>query len=200
MTDDVIRDSYKDDDLKELEQLYYKVDAEVEKNKGRRVILLCIGFFIAYFILFWAIDQPDSFAAVFGTFLVALFLSPVHTYIHILIFSLFVHKQQEENDRRELVLKRIRFAKERESRNTPYYQGWSAGYDTGYDKGYEEGYTSGNKVGNHEGYEDGYDEGLDLGYKSGYNFGYLEGYDNGYDIALVDFGYDDDEGEVDADA
>lgn len=204
MTDDRIRDIYKDDDPKELERLYCKVDAEVEKSKGRRVILLCVGFFVAYLILFWVIDQPDSFAAVAGTFLAALFLSPVHTWIHMLVFSQFIHKQHEENDRRELIQKRIQFAKERESRNTPYYQGYKSGYDAGYKKGENDGFTLGCDVGSFEDYDKGYKEGRNSGIRFGYHEGYYKGYDKGYHDAGIDFAngvYEDDyDGDDDDDS
>lgn len=195
MTDDMIRDVYKNDDLKELEILYRKTDAEVEKAKGRRVSFLFLGFFLAYLILFWVIGQPDSFAAVAGTFLAALFLSPVHTYIHILIFSQFIHKQHEENDRRDLIQKRIQFAKERKSRNTPYDQGWRSGYDVGYKKGESAGFNSGRNVGSFEDYTKGYDKGYCKGYHDA-GIDFADGvYEDDYDGDDAD---DDDDGYLDS--
>jgi hypothetical protein len=210
MTDDMIRDVYKNDDLKELEILYRKTDAEVDNAKGRRTAFLFLGFFIAHLILFYAIIRPDSFIAVVVILLMTLFLSPFSTLLHFYIFSQFFHKQQVENNRREEVLKRIQFAKERESRNTPYHQGWSAGYDTGYAKGHDEGYALGNKAGNYEGYEDGYKKGYENGRGTGLDFlcreglceGYGKGYSKGYHDARIDLEngvYEDDYDGDDAD-
>ena len=193
MTDDMIRDVYRDDDLKELETVYRQTDAEVENAKGRRVAFLFLGFFIAHLILFYAIIRPDSFIAVVVILLMTIFLSPFSTLLHFYIFSQFFHKQQVENNRREEVLKRIQFAKERESRNTPYHQGWRSGYDVGYKKGESAGFNSGRNAGSFEDYTKGYDKGYCKGYHdAGIDFAdgvYEDDYDGIYDDDPDDDGY-----------
>ena len=113
MTDEMIKDVYKDDNLEDLYQQYYDIDAQVEKRKGRRILVLHVVFLAAYFGILCIISKPDSLGALAGLLIPSIFLTCGHFWINYSLFSWMISKAHEDNDRRDFIAKRIKFARDR---------------------------------------------------------------------------------------
>lgn len=113
MTDEMIKDIYKDDDLNDLYPLYEKTRKEVHASTSTRVFLLHLLFFAAYFVVLCVISRPDSLAFYGSMALISLFLSIAHFWINFTLFTWMSTKNMADNRQLEIIETRIRYAKDR---------------------------------------------------------------------------------------
>lgn len=113
MTDDRIKEIYKNDDIYDLTQLYLSSRRTFEKKSLLRHLFAFLAFFIIFSIFLFALDSPDSI----GRFFLLLAGAAVTSFlIYFFVYSLFlklISKDFSENDELKFIEKRINFAQER---------------------------------------------------------------------------------------
>lgn len=114
MTDKEIKDIYKDDKLKDLIPVYYRVRKEAESKKRRRTMILHLVFFAVYFLIFLILVKPDSLFGVGAFLVISAILSCVHFWINFRLFLWMIDHNREDSKSYELLERRLRFAEERE--------------------------------------------------------------------------------------
>lgn len=113
MTDEELKTIYANDEPDDLANLYLEINKQVEKSKRHRTFLLFGGFFAAYFLLLCIGFKPDSFGDIAAFLFFSIFLSFFHVAIHLTVFQWFISNQQEDNNRRQFIDKRLHFLAER---------------------------------------------------------------------------------------
>ena len=105
---------FHNDDLEDLCSLYYRVDREVEKQKGRRIALVFVGYIVACSFIVIVLAQPSSIAAILGCLLVSALVSALLFWISFSVFNWLFQKNLQDNERREHIELRIKLAKKRQ--------------------------------------------------------------------------------------
>lgn len=113
MTDDRIKEIYKNDDIYDLTQLYLSSRRTFEKKSLLRHLFAFLAFFIIFSIFLFALDSPDSIGRFF---LLLAGAAGTSFLIYFFVYSLFlklISKDFSENDELKFIEKRINFAQER---------------------------------------------------------------------------------------
>lgn len=108
---------FHDDDLEDLYSLYSKVDREVEAAKGRRLLLVFGGHFLACLIVFFALAKPFGFQLFLVGLLVSAVASSILYYVNLSVFTWLFGKNLADNERREHIELRIQLAQKRQTQN-----------------------------------------------------------------------------------
>lgn len=114
MTDERIKEYYKDDDIEDLAHLHISTRERAKKQNTTRILLTCFGFFIVYYIilctLFYILDHS------FTAFLVPIIPSAIsaffHFVIHWSIYNWLISKDIESDDYIKSIENRIRHAED----------------------------------------------------------------------------------------
>lgn len=122
MTDEEYRKYYKDDTVKSLIPEYRQAREELEKKKRRRTLLFLGVFFAFYFYVLYALFKPNNSAGIGMAVLISAILSCVHFYVNASMFSWLMTKNMEDSSRVEHLIKRLRFAKEREDPINAFFE------------------------------------------------------------------------------
>ena len=108
------RSIFKDDKLEDLYQLYYTVDKEVEASKGRRILLVFVGFIIVTFAITLSVMRATDSINILSCVVIAVVVGGGAFFVNFSIFQWLISKNRIDHERRENIKLRIELAQERE--------------------------------------------------------------------------------------
>lgn len=103
----------KRNELNRLRDLYYERKKEFDANEVRRLILIWLGFAVAFFIVFCCFGKPTGID-IFWDICASLVLSLFHCYIHGGIYLWLYNKNHEENHRLDIIRQQFEEVKNEE--------------------------------------------------------------------------------------
>lgn len=110
----VYRNAFKDDKLEDLYRLYHKVDKEVETSKGRRILLVFVGFIIVTFAITLSVMRATDSINILSCVVIAVVVGGSAFFVNFSIFQWLISKNRIDHERRENIKLRIELAQERE--------------------------------------------------------------------------------------
>jgi len=111
---EMLEKAFADDNLDDLYELYCRVDKEVEKKKGQRITLVSLGYFAVCTYVIIAVVKPSSLATLLGCLLSSAFISIPLFWINFSALGWLIHKNLEDNERRDRIELRIKLAQKRQ--------------------------------------------------------------------------------------
>ncbi len=82
----------------ELIKRYYECDARFQKAKGQRLLITFLGFVVAYYFVFYSIEEPTDFLGFITLLLPSVFVAGFHVWLNILVFGYLSNKGREEEE------------------------------------------------------------------------------------------------------
>ena len=112
MTEEMYRDLAKHDDLEYLYKQYYEIDKEVEKAKGRRLLLVFAGTYLLNLIVIGFVMRPYSLSTWIVCLLICMLASAFHFGLSLSVYQWLFMKNREDNERRDRIKMRIKYAED----------------------------------------------------------------------------------------
>lgn len=105
-----------------LIRLYYELDDQYQRAKGRRTLITILAFSLFYLIIFFSFGEEihlkdiiDNFWNFVSMVFCSLVLGGIHFWANLTIFSQIIYKSREENEHLKYIENRIRELEKRDS-------------------------------------------------------------------------------------
>jgi uncharacterized PurR-regulated membrane protein YhhQ (DUF165 family) len=84
-------------DKKQLQQHYFELERQFEKNKTKRAIKTILAFAVAFFAVMWMYKKPEGILDIVSNIVLAVILAGFHVWINAIIFGQLCDVSKAEN-------------------------------------------------------------------------------------------------------